>query len=553
LLELRDANNHLLQQWAIHSTFDCIEFRIYQTDVLSIFATQQSITLFYGFLDQDYKNNPAQFVAEKINAMGLDGLKDCYGSFVVLHCDLIAQEFFLSNDALGDFAAHYYQKDNCLLISDSPELLLNKTNAEISSERIIHYFALTNPMRDVGFYPNIKQLNPGQYVKISNQQFTHGDYYQPIQWVDYSDKSSEDLARQFTKLLQNAIKYQTQAQERIGIMLSGGMDSTFVTANALKVDKKISAFSYVFPHMPDANESLWIDAMRTLDIEPNTFVGENYWPLKSPVFASINSPYNNPYRPLKDVIYQQAANKGIKIILSGVYADHLYSGYTYWLIEMLKKHPIKAMGLFLSSMKQLGFINSLRQISPKKWSKKMHYSAPWLNSSSKQYLKKWLSSMPATKHLRSIQYALVYSAASAQGIWLDNEHGNRYGVFVRDPFRDRRVIEFMLSLPAWILGRPSNPKALVRLAAKDLLPESIVRRNQRTTLTPLFIKGVLNKEFLKVKSLLTSSDASWQNYVEPNRIQHLLQDSKIANTESDYLLLWQCVSYELWINRLRDL
>ena len=115
--------------------------------------------------------------------------------------------------------------------------------------------------------------------------------------------------------------------------MSGGMDSTFVAANALKTNKKVSAFSYVFPTIPQANETMWIDSMRSLDIQMNTFVGESYWPLKQPHPVSLNSPLNNPYRNLKEVIYKNAQNKNIKILLSGVFADHLYTGYIYWLVD----------------------------------------------------------------------------------------------------------------------------------------------------------------------------------------------------------------------------
>ncbi|MCF6317882.1 MAG: asparagine synthetase B family protein [Proteobacteria bacterium] len=559
MLELRDVDNQLIRSWKLRkadSGYKNIVFSIHTTDVLSVYQDQQAITIFYGFLDQNYAGTAAQFIHSVLLKKGAGGLNACYGSFVVLQYNLNTQKITLSNDALGDFAAHYTinQENNTLHISDLPDLLLDKGNKEINNERLIHYFALSKPQKNANFFKHIKQVNPGQYLTFEHGKINSSYYYQPPQEVNFKNTSSEDLSTQFLELMQAAITYQTQGQAQIGVMMSGGMDSTFVAANALKTNKRVSAFSYVFPTIPDANESLWIDSMRTLDIEMNTFAGESYWPLKQPHPVSINSPLNNPYRNLKEVIYKKAHSKDIKILLSGVFADHLYTGYIYWLIDLFKKRPLHAIKSLFLTMKQSGFTAGLRQVSPKKWSSQITYSAPWLSQQAGQQFKEILAaSNQPFKHPHPQQYDLVYSLSTAQNVWLDYEFSYQHGLFVRHPFRDRRVVEFLMSIPAWILGSNQLPKTFVREAAKDLLPESIIRRTIQTTLTPLFIKGVLGKEFPRVKGLLSGSDTSWQNYIQEELVNKLLENSNVANKEIDYMLLWQCVGYEMWQERLRFL
>ncbi len=555
MLKLRTADNQLIQSWKVDSSYKNIVFSVHTTDVLSVYQDQQAITVFYGFLDQDYAATAAQFIHSILLTKGTDGLKACYGSFLVIQYDLNTQKITVSNDALGDFAAHYYinKKDNTLHISDLPDLLLNQDNKAINNERLIHYFALSKPRNNANFFAEIKQVNPGQYLIFGQGKIDSGYYYQPPQEVNFKNTSSEDLSAQFLELMQTVISYQTQGQTQIGVMMSGGMDSTFVAANALKTNKRVSAFSYVFPAIPEANESLWIDSMRTLDIEMNTFAGESYWPLKQPNPVSINSPLNNPYRNLKEVIYKKARSKDIKILLSGVFADHLYTGYIYWLIDLFKKRPLHAIKSLFLTMKQSGFTAGLRQVSPKKWSSQITYSAPWLSQSAHQQFAEILaSSNRPFKHPHPQQYDLVYSLSTAQNVWLDHEFSYQHGLFVRHPFRDRRVVEFLMSIPAWILGSNQLPKKWIRETAKELLPGAVTRRTTKTTLTPLFIKGVLEKEFTRVQKLLNSPDASWQNYIQQDLVKKLLENSKVANKEIDYMLLWQCVSYEMWQERLRS-
>ncbi len=558
MLELRGTDKQIIQSWEIDSTFNKVVFSIHTTDVLSVYEDHQAITLFYGFLDQEFSNTAAQYVHSILLDKGTDGLNDCYGSFVVLQVDIKTGAITLSNDALGDFAAHYcIAENNGLHISDLPDLLMNKSNTIVNEGRLIHYFALSKPQANAHFFEHIKQVNPGQCLTFENGKITSNNYYQPPENVNFENTSVENLSSKFLALMQSAISYQTQGQERVGVMMSGGMDSTFVTANALKVNKKVSAFSYVFPTIPEANESLWIDSMRSLDtmgLEMNTFVGESYWPLKQPHPVSLNSPLNNPYRNLKEVIYKKAHSKNIKILLSGVFADHLYTGYIYWLVDQAKKRPFQAVKSLYSTMKTTGFINGLRQVSPKKWTGKIKHSAPWLNQQAlKQFEEIQDSSAKLFNHPHPQQFDLVYSLSTAQNVWLDHEFSYRHGLFVRHPFRDRRVVEFLMSIPAWILGNNQSPKAFVKQTAKGVLPDLIIRRKTLTTLTPLFIKGVLEKEFPRVQSLLSSADASWQNYIQEDRINKLLKDPKAVNQEIDYMLLWQCVSYEMWQEKLRSL
>lgn len=554
MLELRSNEHELIKEWEIESTFKKVIFSIHTTDVISVYEDKQAITLFYGFLDQDYEGSAAQFVHSLLINKGPKGLSDCYGSFVVFQYDLKTQKIILSNDALGDFAAHYYINQDILYISDLPDLILNKNNKEVSERRLVEYFAISKPQDNVGFFKHIKQVNPGQFLVLHKGKIIKGKYYSPNETVNFKNTSIEDLSQSFIELMQSAIKYQTKGYDQVGVMLSGGMDSTFVTANAVQVCKKISTFSYVFPNIPEADESIWLDSMRSLDIEMNTFVGESHWPLKDPYQVSINSPLNNPYRNLKEVIYKSAQSKQIKMLLSGVYADHLYTGYIYWLIDQIKKQPLTAVKSLFSTMKQCGFVTGLRQVSPRKWSNQIKPKTQWLSYQAQQQFNEIQSSSSVVfKHPHPQQFALVYALSTAQSVWLDHEHGYRNGLFVRHPFRDRRVVEFMMSIPAWILGNNQLSKTFVRTTAKDLLPEAITRRKTLSTLTPFFVKGLLDKEHSKVKKLLSGSHATWQNYLKEELISKIIKDPKSVNQEKNYLHLWQCVSYEMWQEKLRGI
>jgi asparagine synthetase B (glutamine-hydrolysing) len=253
------------------------------------------------------------------------------------------------------------------------------------------------------------------------------------------------------------------------------------------------------------------------------------------------------------VIYQQAQHKNIKFLLSGLYADHLYTGYIYWLVDQIKRKPFKAISSMYSTLSTYGIKESLRQISPAKWSSRPKSKNRFLNKQASKRFLEIQNSYTKFKHPHPQQFDLVYGTSTAQSVWLDHEHAYRHNIYLRHPFRDRRVVEFLMSLPAWILGTNRINKELVRHAAKGLLPDSIIRRTKITTLTPLYIEGVVNKEFHRVKALLTHSDCQWQEYVNQDLVNQMLKNPTGIKQDAELMLLWQCICFELWQKRLRNI
>jgi asparagine synthase (glutamine-hydrolysing) len=556
LLQLRNDKQQIIQQWDFspqcHSKKTNLIFTIHHQDIVDTYQDENTLTLFYGFLDQDLdKLKPAHYLDRQISRLGINTLNKCYGSFIVIHLHKLSGRCLLANDALGDFAAHYYQSQNTVFISDLPMALLNKDNIGLNKDRLLHYFALSQPHNNGSFFEAIKQLNPGHYAEIDNNQIKVHNYYQRPDKTHHHSQSVDVVAKQFLQLMQQAISWQTQGQEQLGLMMSGGMDSTFVAANALQANKKISTFSYVFNEMPEADEQHWIDSMQALDLDRHSFTGEPYWPLKPPWHISLNSPVSNPYRHLKNEIYQQAQAKNIKILLSGVFADHLYTGYIYWLVDQLKVQPLNALKSLYKTVKIGGIKTALKQLSPGKWSTAIKPNAPWLNDASKQRLLNKNKQRKAHKSPHPQQYELVFGIATAQSCWLDNEYAFKHKLIVRHPFRDRRVVEFLLSLPAWVLGKHNQPKQLVQTSAKNLLPDTILNRKKTTSLKPLFIKGVLQKELAMVKDLLTAKRCQWPEFVDKERIINMLNNPAHDHKDCDYMILWQCISFELWVIHIK--
>ena len=152
------------------------------------------------------------------------------------------------------------------------------------------------------------------------------------------------------------------------------------------------------------------------------------------------------------------------------------------------------------------------------------------------------------QHPHPQQFALVYGMSTAQSSWLENEYAFKENVFIRHPFRDRRIVDFMMKLPAWLLGE-TDKKHLSLKQEKDFLPDSILNR-KKPLFSPLFIKGVMEKEFDFVQQVLTDKNSTWSDIIDTKAFEQSIEKPDRNTKESEYLLLWQCLSYELWKNKL---
>lgn len=148
--------------------------------------------------------------------------------------------------------------------------------------------------------------------------------------------------------------------------------------------------------------------------------------------------------------------------------------------------------------------------------------------------------------MRSNQLEAVAGARAARSFSLENAYANREGVELRDPYRDLRLVEFMLRLPAHQLYRRGRYKHVARQALTSWLPTSILERTEPTLLTPLFDEGLRRENRAAVQELLGAQHAAWPQYVERRWVDDSLRASISPAVD---VVLWHCVSFELWRRR----
>jgi asparagine synthase (glutamine-hydrolysing) len=296
--------------------------------------------------------------------------------------------------------------------------------------------------------------------------------------------------------------------------------------------------------------------------------GDDAWPMKdwSEWPWNPNKPEGNAYRLLKEQVYQAAQNNGVRTVLTGSFGDHLYMGAVDWFADLLAEGRWPRAGLEMGrhmlgqGRRQMLADGDLRRVGGRLldrfpggrriWPYESYTSPAWLTRFALKKLPP-LQMNGARRPRRPGQLASLLGASAAWSATAEIFHASRHNLELRNPYRDRRLVEFMLSVPAHQLYNSGGYKFILRNAMKGVLPESVRCRQQPTSLLPLFKRGFLEREQARVQAILNDEDGLWRLYVQSGRqLSGAMQ--KIRNNIDDIetVIPWLCVSMEAWLEGL---
>jgi asparagine synthase (glutamine-hydrolysing) len=126
---------------------------------------------------------------------------------------------------------------------------------------------------------------------------------------------------------------------------------------------------------------------------------------------------------------------------------------------------------------------------------------------------------------------------------------DRAGLRVLHPYRDERVVELALSIPAERFARGGVPKALTREALAGRLPDAVRLRPKSGSLAPFLRRG-LRAPDAPLAQLLDAPGARWVHWLDEAQVRAAWRTP--APGEDDDLLLWRAASLEMWFRGLAD-
>jgi asparagine synthase (glutamine-hydrolysing) len=362
----------------------------------------------------------------------------------------------------------------------------------------------------------------------------------------------------------------------VGISLSGGLDSTALAALAARQldwvelpQERLKSFSCTFDELKACDERRHIQPVVDLYGLDSTFIpSDDKWTLCDLSHWPVDQGFvlSDPYAWLPQAVTTAAQKAGCRALLTGHYGDVLFASSQYWAADMVRDLRLGELGwTLLRNAKSLRWRTELafglRALAPRKvrraYRRLRPHEAPALHQVlTPSFLKRTdLQDRTACdsdkRRFRTLsQWARHRSltlSVFSQGAGAVRKMYNRHGVELVTPYWDRRLVEFVMSVPADQLGRPHRTRWLHRNAMLGLLPETVVERRHQTRFVDLFERGLLREETDVVRSLLRDPQIVQRQIVRAPWIENTLASESIDSP--DWGLLWLCISLELWLQR----
>ncbi|MDP3996381.1 MAG: asparagine synthase (glutamine-hydrolyzing) [bacterium] len=482
-------------------------------------------------------NSDTEVILKAYQEYGTDCPKYLDGMFAFAIWDEGKQKLFMARDRFGKKPIYYaYDDSNNLLVASEIKALFasGKIKGEISPEAIDDYLTLMYipPWKTV--YKNIFTLSPAEYAVYENGKLQKSRYWQPEQRP--LDITYEDAKEEIKKLFTEAVRKRMVADVEIGSFLSGGVDSTMVTAYAQKFSPlPIKTFSLGYgshrnelPYAKEASDKIGTDHF-TLQ------ASEDQIDVLKDCLKYLDEPHADSSL-FPQSLLSKFASERVKVALSGDGADELFMGYgwyqKHWHLSW-KKHTFQK--LFLSPFK--GYLKNISIFTPGEIRKLRGQK-----SSSDFNLK----SFEGLNDIEKINLFDLSVYLPGQLLTKIDRMSMMHGLEVRSPFLDYKLAEFVYNLPIEYKMNKNENKIILKEILAEIMPKEFVYRRKQGFGAPV-------EEWLRTKELKTlilekfGNTAHVYEFLEKEAVREIVSLFYSKKNKGMYYKVWVLFCLELWL------
>jgi asparagine synthase (glutamine-hydrolysing) len=524
--------------------------------------------------------------------MGPDCVTKFNGDFAFALWDAKRKLFMLARDRMGVRPLYYTRDKGCLYFASEVKALLEVPGirAELDPLALDQIFTFWFPLAPRTPFKNVLELPPA-HVLIATPGNTQVKRYWSLEYpykedtAGWDSRSEDEIADELGALLADATRIRLRADVPVGSYLSGGLDSSIVTAAARQfASGRLCSFSVTFESQ-EFDESTYQDEMvRALGTEHASVLCTAADIAKS--FPSVIRHTERPIlRTAPAPLYSLAKlvrNNGFKVVLTGEGADEVFAGYDIFKEAKLRRfcarqpqsrfRPILFRRLYpyLPALQgqprqylQAFFAAGLDRAADPLFS---HLPRFRTTSGAKLFfsgdLKNALQDYDALADLRdslpadfarwpSLCQAQYLEAAYLLPGYILSSQGDRvamaHAVEGRFPFLDHRVVEFAARIPPYLKMKGLREKHILRESSKHLLPKGIVNRTKQPYRAPEAQSFLGSDAPGYVADRLSASEIAASGYFDAGAVERLTRKCTLgALGQRENMALVGVLSTQLW-------
>ena len=464
------------------------------------------------------------------------------GVFSFCIYDTTKKNIFLARDRFGIKPLYYSINEKHIIFSSSVKGIISyKNNTQINPIALNYQFTLHSVVPAPHTIINdINKLEPGCVMNISKSGKKYIYKYFDIEKIGISDFSDNEIIEKSKFLLNEAIRKRLEvADVPVGILLSGGLDSSLITAISKKYKEKISTYSIGFNSVNEeiGNEFYYSDIVskhfKTKHSKYNISDDELFENLDSvvkdmsePMFSQDSSAF---------YLLAQKVSQSKKVVLSGQGADEVFGGY-FWYEKIMNEKNLTDIELISKFYLDRNFKSYKNAINEN------YVHDNFVVNDIKDRCQNMSSNLTTLDKVFRLEMSMFIIDDPVKRI--DNMTMS-HALEARVPFLDRDLVEFMLSVKA---SNKINkaPKYYLKKISEEYLNNDIVYRDKFYFPVPP-LKILKDKFYNYCKEILTSENAQDRGLYNREYINKLIKEPNNNFTNINGNELWHFTLLERWL------
>lgn len=270
-----------------------------------------------------------QVLVEGLSLYGIDFIKECNGIFGFAAWDRKTRTGWIVRDRLGVKPVYYTQAAGQIWFASEARPLLEMSGAstEPDPEAFYSYARFRYPLGERTFFKSVKMIPPGNIVTIRDGKVTL-DCYWDIQEPKPFTGSYEEARHAARELFLNAVEIQMRSDHSFCTYLSGGLDSSYLTAIARQNKSELDTYSIGLDAGEFDESEYSLQVARTLGTRHHPYLlkSEEYRQQHAEYVRHLGMPISVPNQVALKILSRELS-RDHRVVLSGEGADEVFGGY----------------------------------------------------------------------------------------------------------------------------------------------------------------------------------------------------------------------------------
>ena len=464
------------------------------------------------------------------------------GVFSFAIYDTKKNNLFLARDRIGIKPLYYTLDNNEFRFSSSMNGLINKNEKPQINPIALHYqFTLHSVVpAPHTIISGIHKLEPGHTLKITQSGESYLNKYFDINEVEIKNHKEQEITEHSTYLLKKAVEKRLNiADVPVGILLSGGLDSSLITALAKKFKEQIDTYSIGFNTVNEevGNEFYYSDLVAK-DFKTSHV---KYKINDDELFNNLDLVISNMSEPMFSqdssafFLLSNRVSKNNKVVLSGQGADEVFGGY-FWYEQIMNEKSLNEIDTLSKYYFDRSFHNYKNIVNNKYvYSNYVHNDI----SRAMNEMSPTLSTLDKVFRLELSMFIIDDPVKRVDNMTMS------HALEARVPFLDIDLITYMLSIKGSDKIKHTSKYYLKKLSESFLKKEIIYRDKFYFPVPPL--KIIEGKFYHYCKKVLNTDAALNRDIYNRKYIDRLLDEPNTNYTNLNGNELWHFTLLERWL------